>query len=271
MAKKARVNLPDMILGMRVHPAAKCFPAMTQEQFDKLVESIREFGYDENEPIVIHDNMILDGRNRAYAAELVGGTKINVRDWEEGERGSPERFSASVNAHRRDDLSTSQKAMVAAEMADMPEGRPSKTTQVCGVSQEEAASLMGVSVRSVTAAATVRKKDETLAQRVKDGELTVSAAEKIVNGEPTTKKPRKKKDDPAAAPATKKKAPPRPEVLKEWHKNHDEPWSPERAAAAEMEAQETIDIPLAGEQKSLTKRQARALYEYLRTIFEEEG
>jgi hypothetical protein len=46
--------------------------------------------------------------------------------------------------------------MVAAKLANMGEGRPAKTAQICAVSQDEAAALLNVSRRWVQAAVKVR-------------------------------------------------------------------------------------------------------------------
>ena len=56
----------------------------------------------------------------------------------------------SLNLTRRH-LDTSQRAMVAAKLANMQKGRPSKTTEnsVVSISQPEAANLLNVSRESV--------------------------------------------------------------------------------------------------------------------------
>lgn len=45
-----------------------------------------------------------------------------------------------------------QRAMVAAKLANMGQGRPSENAQICAVSQPDAAKLLNVSTRAVAAA-----------------------------------------------------------------------------------------------------------------------
>src|SRR5215831_19764997 len=50
---------------MKFHPLANIFPLVEGPDFDELVADIREHGL--HEPIVLHEGMILDGRNRLRA------------------------------------------------------------------------------------------------------------------------------------------------------------------------------------------------------------
>ena len=61
-----------------------------------------------------------------------------------------------LNLKRRH-LSEEQRAMVAGRLANLEEGRPEKTAQICAVSQSDAAELMGVSVPSVKRAVAVQR------------------------------------------------------------------------------------------------------------------
>jgi len=54
------------------HPLASLFPPMEGEEFDKLVADIRDNGL--QQMIVLHDGMILDGRNRYRACKVAGAT-----------------------------------------------------------------------------------------------------------------------------------------------------------------------------------------------------
>ena len=81
---------------MQSHPASQLFPLMEGADLDAFVADIAAHGL--REPIVTHENMILDGRNRLLACE-----KANVppsfRVWENS--GDPVAYVVSMNLARR--------------------------------------------------------------------------------------------------------------------------------------------------------------------------
>ena len=91
------------------HPVADIFPLMQGEQYDQLVQDIRENGL--LEPIWLYEGQIIDGRNR-YRACLEAGVEPETRDWN-GD-GSLIQFVVSLNLHRRH-LTSSQRAAAAAD------------------------------------------------------------------------------------------------------------------------------------------------------------
>jgi len=102
---------------MQAHPAADIFPLLVGAEIDALAADIREHG--QREPIIIHNGMILDGRNRARACEQLGIEPV-TRKWDRD--GTPEEFVISMNVHRRH-LSESQRALVAAKIANIERGQ----------------------------------------------------------------------------------------------------------------------------------------------------
>ena len=58
-------------MSLEFHPIADLFPLLEGEEFEALVASIRT-GWDSSHPIVMYEGKILDGRNRARAAEKAG-------------------------------------------------------------------------------------------------------------------------------------------------------------------------------------------------------
>ena len=66
-----------VIRARRFHPIANLLPLTEGEQLDALVEDIRANGL--QEPIVIYEGLILDGRNRKIACEKAGGTPRYVQ------------------------------------------------------------------------------------------------------------------------------------------------------------------------------------------------
>lgn len=137
-----------------------------------------------HEPIQIYKGKILDGRNR-YRACVDLKIKPIYREWE-GE-GSPLAFVISANLARRH-LNESQRAMVAARLANMDHGgdRPSKNDSnfeaanlpLRKISQSAAAALLSVSARSVRTAKTVLESGDGLVSKVDAGELSISKANK---------------------------------------------------------------------------------------------
>ena len=102
---------PARALG--VHPAAALFPLMKGPEFGLLVEDIDEHGL--REPVVMHQGLVLDGRNRLRACEIAGKEPHFV-EWDGV--GSPVAFVLSRNLHRRH-LNESQRAMIAAQAKAM--------------------------------------------------------------------------------------------------------------------------------------------------------
>jgi hypothetical protein len=80
------------------HPLADLFPLIDGDEFDRLVDDIRDNG--QREPIVLFEGKILDGRNR-YRACLEAGAIPETRPFDPDMEGSAEAYVLSVNAHRR--------------------------------------------------------------------------------------------------------------------------------------------------------------------------
>lgn len=144
------------------------------EEFRALVADIAAHGL--REPITLTPHgLILDGRNR-YAACLAADVEPRTVTHD----GDPLAFVISENVRRRH-LNESQRAMFAARLANMSEGRPAKeTAQNCAVesvSQAEAAAQLNVSRRSVqTATALQREAAPEVVAAVDAGALPVSRA-----------------------------------------------------------------------------------------------
>ena len=161
---------------MQPHPYADMFPMMTGEDFDALVASIKEHKLEE--PIIKYKGEILDGRNR-YAACNKAGVKP---EFEEYGKDDPLGFVLRKNLHRRQ-LQTSQRAMIAAKMANLPQGGDHKSddfkTSNDGLKIEAAAKFLNVSPKTVERAKAVLTCDDgELIKAVESGEMSVSAAAK---------------------------------------------------------------------------------------------
>ncbi len=118
------------------------------------------------------------GRNRYRACE-VAGVKIAVEQYTGT---TPLAYVLSANLERRH-LDESQRAMVAAKVANMPEGRPPNSANLHSlVSLASAAEKLNVSRRSVADATKVQDKaaPEIIA-RVEEGSIPVSVAAKVAD------------------------------------------------------------------------------------------
>lgn len=213
MSSPAEVSIPVVVApgepaqALGVHPAAALFPLMKGPEFGLLVEDIDEHGL--REPIVMHQGLVLDGRNRLRACEIAGKEPRFV-EWDGV--GSPLAFVLSRNLHRRH-LDESQRAMIAARARVMFEeeaaereragqfGHERKTPpsegdasekhrentaaanlQQPGRSTAKAAELLNVSERSVfTAARVLQSADEQVIAAVDLGDVSVSDALTVVN------------------------------------------------------------------------------------------
>jgi len=156
----------------------------------ELVADIEQRG--QMVPIVVHEGMILDGRNR-YKACLAACKEPRIVEWG-GEGGSPTAYVISLNLKRRH-LDESERSMVAGralpmfeqeararQVGSLKHGASSVGSNLSqrgerGRSAEKAASLVNVSRSSVENAAKVlRDGAPELVAAVDRGEVSVSAA-----------------------------------------------------------------------------------------------
>ena len=55
---------------LKPHPLAELMPAMTEDEFVALKDDIKQHGL--REPVVVFENMVLDGRHRAQSLRSTG-------------------------------------------------------------------------------------------------------------------------------------------------------------------------------------------------------
>jgi N6-adenosine-specific RNA methylase IME4 len=160
---------------LQSHPLADIFPLLEGREFDELVEDIRLHGL--HEQIVLHDDKILDGRNRYRACQEVGVAP----QFKSYSGDDPLGYIISLNLKRRY-LSESQRAMVAAKLARLNLGANQHSE---GTSIEGASRLLNVGRASVERAKTVQRDGAPeLVQAVERGILSVSAAADIATEPP---------------------------------------------------------------------------------------
>ncbi len=157
---------------MEFHELACVFPMMQGTDINKLADDIKANGLQEK--IVLYEGKILDGRNR-YAACVVAEIEPTYTDYNGKD---PLAFVISKNLHRRH-LNESQRAMIAANVANLPKHLHKTDTEI-SVSQQDAAQMFSVSSDLVSYGKMV--KDNAIASivaLVENGRLAVSEAKKM--------------------------------------------------------------------------------------------
>lgn len=156
------------------HPLANIFPLIDGQAYQDLMSDVMRHGV--REPVWLYEGQILDGRNRYRAAHAMG-VECPTREYE-GE--DPAGFVISLNLHRRH-LSESQRAMVAAKLANLPAHRPADgSTPIGALTQAGAAEMLNVGHRSVQRAREVLEDAPLeIAHAVEQGHMSVSLAVQV--------------------------------------------------------------------------------------------
>ena len=162
------------------HDYANIFPILMDCELAALAEDIKANGL--NEPIVMHEGKILDGRNRYAACQLAGVEPI-TREYDGDD---PLAFVLSQNLHRRH-LSAGQKAMIAEKVANLrmgdnqySEGLSVDKPTPDRKTRQQAAKELDVSEPSLDRARVVRRQGiPELAKAVESGEMPVRRASDI--------------------------------------------------------------------------------------------
>jgi ParB-like chromosome segregation protein Spo0J len=163
------------------HSVADTFPLMEGSEFDALVEDIKANGL--REPITLFEDKILDGRNR-YRAIIKAGLQWkllkeeNFWVFDPKVNGNPLDYVVSVNLHRRH-LTESQRGAIAASLVTKKLGDNQYTKD--GVTNEQAAKMLAVSVATVKNAKEVAQKAAPeINQMVQQGKLRLGMGKKII-------------------------------------------------------------------------------------------
>lgn len=162
-----------LIEQIEYHPVASIFPMMNSQEFMDLKADIADNGL--REPIWMYQGKIIDGRNR-YRACVDLGIEPDFREWP-GD-GDIVKFVLSLNLIRRH-LNESQRAMIAARVANLQIGKPvaNSVNSQNNVSQERAADMLQVSPWTVNKAKRVFEQAvPDLIHAVEEGRVAVSAA-----------------------------------------------------------------------------------------------
>ena len=179
---------------MKLHEYVDIFPEMGEEDFNLLLEDIRENG--QQIPITTHDGKVIDGKHRMKACVILGIDPIT----QEYDGEDALSYVVSANLARRH-LSSSQKAIIAAKFVTTKAGN-NQWDESEEVSTEKVAKAFGVSKRQVSrgrkvvedAAPVVKELVETGVVSVDDAadisketvEKQIAAVKKIITGEAST-------------------------------------------------------------------------------------
>lgn len=177
---------------LKVHPAAEIFPMLNAEELEALALDIKANGL--QQPIVMWEGLLLDGRNRLAACAICGV----VPSFKQYEGNSPVTFVISANIKRRQ-LDASQRACVAVELEPMfaveaekrlhlAKGRGIKgVADLRQVNQakasEQAAEVVSVSPRMVQYAKEIKVKNPEAFERIKAGTIKVSEVQQEMKKE----------------------------------------------------------------------------------------
>lgn len=171
-------------MNIKIHPAADVFPMISNAELNALANDIKKNGL--QHPIELCDGQLIDGRNRLAACELAGvkpmTKEVHVSD--------PVSYVISANIHRRQ-LSTQQRAAIAAELANLEHGSnrfqskkvegsfdPSINDQP-KITLEEAAQMMSVGTATVKRAKQRMKNDPEAHEAIKAGRKPPSRGQKV--------------------------------------------------------------------------------------------
>lgn len=163
-------------MSYELHPLCTLFPRLSGAEFDALRDDIRSNGL--NQPIIVHQGMILDGGNR-YRACVEAGVEPTFKQFDGSNIVA---FVLSANLHRRH-MSPGQQAAIVASAQDWAKaqtrGGDRKSDQSATLhfdSAEKRAAESGASVRTQKMADKVAKADPELAKKVAHGEISLPKA-----------------------------------------------------------------------------------------------
>jgi len=164
------------------HEIANIFPMMSQTELTALADDIKHTGLQNK--ITLYENKILDGRNRYEACKLVGVTP----EYEQYQGSDPLRTIISLNLRRRH-LNESQRAVIAARVANMEKGNFSKSANlpISPISQTEAADIFNVSERMIRKVKSIEREAPELIRETDKGK-TINEIEKLIKEKKTNEK-----------------------------------------------------------------------------------
>lgn len=192
---RARLTLESMTTvepnELPVHPFADLLPRLTEQELDELTADIAQRGQREAATVWSDgdgQSWLLDGRHRAQAVSRLG-LPLRAEHFD-GSEDEARALVVSLNLRRRH-LTSSQRALAAAALSTRQRGGaaglPSQSVGLpVAPTQAEAARMAGVSERTVRDGVKIMTSgDAAMIDAVAAGDLTVSAAAKLMRGDKT--------------------------------------------------------------------------------------
>ena len=176
-----------------IHPVADKFPLLLGHDYEELVRDIRDHG--QLHPVVIHENQLLDGRNRVRACDELNIAPVEI-EWDAPDGVTAGEWIVSTNLQRRH-LTSQQRAMIAADpdILDVLEAE-ARERQAHGLtthgkslkqkiaeatqSRDEAAKTFQTNHQYVQDAKKIRKRKPELVEPVINGTMSLKEAKKKV-------------------------------------------------------------------------------------------
>jgi len=176
------------IAGGQLHKLAGLFPVQTPAEYAALRASMAAHGYDPAWPVVRWRGRVIDGRHRLRACAELGIEPVYA---DLSDDADPVEAVIRANLIRRQ-LTTGQRAMLAADLAGYQHGGDRRSDQAAKLpleTQAEAAARFGVSERSVRAARRVADRAHPeIAAAVRAGEVSVSDADSLIRDDPAVQR-----------------------------------------------------------------------------------
>ncbi|HUD32037.1 MAG TPA: ParB N-terminal domain-containing protein [Variovorax sp.] len=162
---------------MKQHPLSAAFPAMSDEQFQALKDSIMDIGV--QEPITLFEGMVIDGWHRYTAADELG-EECPTTDLGDVD---PQDFVMAKNKARRHITMGQIAAAVVAVYQWKPAHRPSNSAPGAELSKstKQLAEIAGVGTRTIEQAKAVESKaTPEVKAAVRSGAMSVKKAAQTV-------------------------------------------------------------------------------------------
>lgn len=171
---------------LAIHPFAETMPMLYGKEYEAFKDSISA---GQQTPIIVHDGILLDGRNRLRACRDLG---IEVQAVEfNGTSAEEKALIIALNLHRRH-LTPSQRAALAIELlpdieeaaaARMKDGGTPRLKLIQGKATNIAGAQANVSGSYVAVAKKIYENSPETYQKLLDGTLTIPQAKKQISPE----------------------------------------------------------------------------------------